>query len=173
MQNVILIGYMGAGKTTIGQALAQKYQLAFEDTDQLIEKKAGRLISEIFAQEGEAVFRDMETALLEELLSEKKKEAVVYAVGGGLPMREENRELLRKLGTVIYLTVQPDTVLERLKGDTTRPLLAGEHVRERVEQMLALRDPFYCEASHCRIAVDGKEISEIVREISPFFEENR
>lgn len=173
MKNIILIGFMGAGKTTIGQALAQQCGLIFEDTDQLIETKAGKTISAIFAEQGEEVFREMETALLEDLLSREDGAASVYSVGGGLPMREENRMLLKKLGTVIYLTIQPDTVLERLKGDTTRPLLAGDNVRERVEGLLTQRDPFYRAAAHHQVSVDNKGISELVEEILACFEENR
>lgn len=163
MQNVILIGFMGAGKTTVGQALAQSCSLAFADTDQLIEAKTNRTISAIFKEQGEEAFRRMETELLQDLLSEERP--AVYSVGGGLPIREENRTLLRRLGTVIYLTIKPDTVLERLKGDTTRPLLSGEHVRERVEELLWLRDPVYRETAHWSVSVDGKTVSALVEEI--------
>lgn len=166
MQNVILIGFMGAGKTTVGKVLAKRSSLAFADTDQLIEAKAGQTISAIFKEQGEAAFRQLETALLRNLLSEGLP--AVYSVGGGLPMQEENRALLRQLGTVIYLTIKPDTVLERLKGDTTRPLLSGENVRERVEQLLWLRDPVYRETAHWSLAVDGKTAEELAEEILTF-----
>lgn len=177
MQDMIMIGFMGAGKTTVGQALAKICGMTFEDTDQLIEKKAGMAISEIFSVQGEDAFRKMETDLLKELIAKKetlvKADAgTVYSVGGGLPMREENRGLLKQLGKVVYLTITPDTVLDRLKGDTTRPLLAGDNVRERVETLMTLRDPFYKEASHLCVAVDGKEVSRIVEEILADFRQN-
>lgn len=88
-------------------------------------------------------------------------------------MREENRELLKQLGRVVYLTITPDTVLTRLKGDTTRPLLAGTNVRERVEALLSLRDPLYREASHVSVATDGKALSRIVEEILVDFRQNQ
>lgn len=180
MQDMIMIGFMGAGKTTVGQALAKTCGMTFEDTDRLIEKKAGMAISEIFSVQGEDAFRKMETDLLKELIAKKetvvkagKEDAgTVYSVGGGLPMREENRGLLKQLGKVVYLTITPDTVLDRLKGDTTRPLLAGDNVRERVETLMTLRDPFYKEASHLCVAVDGKEVSRIVEEILADFRQN-
>ena len=88
-------------------------------------------------------------------------------------MREENRKLLKRLGRVVYLTITPDTVLTRLKGDTTRPLLAGSNVRERVEELLSLRDPLYREASHVCVATDGKALSRIVEEILADFRQNQ
>lgn len=163
MQNLILIGFMGAGKTTVGQALAKSRGLRFADTDQLIEARAGQTISDLFAEQGEAAFRDMETALLKDLRSDDRP--TVYSVGGGLPMREENRMLLSQLGTVIYLTIQPETVLRRLEGDTTRPLLSGTGVRERVEKLLAVRDPFYREAAQILVSVEEKTVSDLVEEI--------
>ena len=178
--DIILIGFMGAGKTTVGQALAQTFGLEFADTDQLIEKQAGKKISEIFSEDGEETFRRMETELLEELVRRKEvregtqsAHPVVYSVGGGLPMREENRRLLKRLGRVFYLTITPDTVLERLQGDTTRPLLAGEHVRERVEGLLSFRDPMYREACHVEVAADRKDLPRIVEEIMDDFRRNQ
>ena len=179
--DIILIGFMGAGKTTVGQALAKSAGMAFADTDQMIEKKAGKEVKAIFSEDGEETFRRMETGLLRQLLQEKEekraagkpKKATVYSVGGGLPMREENRELLKQLGRVVYLTITPDTVLTRLKGDTTRPLLAGTNVRERVEALLSLRDPLYREASHVSVATDGKALSRIVEEILVDFRQNQ
>ena len=101
--NIILIGFMGSGKTTVGIRLSYRMRRVIEDTDKLIEKKEGKTISEIFAQEGEAYFRQAETALLEELGG--KLHNHILSVGGGTPVREENRALLKKLGTVVYFRV--------------------------------------------------------------------
>lgn len=177
--DIILIGFMGAGKTTVGRELAKICKMTFADTDQMIVDKAGMAITEIFSAQGEEVFRKMETDLLKELIQKNadgntalRPAGTVYSVGGGLPMREENRALLKQLGHVVYLTSTPDTVLERLKGDTTRPLLAGDNVRERVETLLSYRDPFYKEASHQQVATDGKELSRIVEEVLAGFRQN-
>lgn len=163
MRNVILIGFMGAGKTTVGEALAKRYGLPLVDTDWLIEERAGMTISEIFEKKGEEVFRRTETAVLETLLSDP--ETKVISVGGGLPLREENRRLLKQLGTVIYLEVKPETVWKRLEGDTTRPLLQGGDVKQRVEEMITARSPIYREAAEVIVTADGRSVDEIVEEL--------
>ena len=153
MKNIILVGYMGCGKTTVGKNLARICEMAFLDTDELIEEQQGRTISEIFATDGEAVFRDMETQALKEMLK-KKKEGFVISTGGGMPVREENRELLKQLGKVFYLKAEPETIYERVKGDTKRPLLQCENPLNRIQEMLAQREPADEETSHHVITVD-------------------
>lgn len=166
MENVILIGFMGAGKTSVGTLYSQKHGLDFIDTDQMIEETEGMTVSRIFEEKGEEAFRRMETGLLERLT--RKGKAALISAGGGLPLREENRKLLKGLGTVVYLDVSAETVLSRLKGDTTRPLLMGDHVKEKVENMLKARGPIYEEASHVKIDVNNKGPEEIVSEIDHF-----
>lgn len=165
----ILVGFMGAGKTTVGRALASQLGAGFCDLDQAIEKEAGMSVSEIFAREGEDGFRKRETALLRRLAEEKKGgdgQITVYSTGGGMPVRPENRALLRELGQVIYLKISPDTVMNRLAGDTTRPLLQGDGGRERVEALMALRDPIYEETAHFVVQAEGRSIEAIVAEIA-------
>ena len=167
MKNIILVGYMGCGKTTVGKNLARICEMAFLDTDELIEEQQGRTISEIFATDGEAVFRDMETQALKEMLK-KKKEGFVISTGGGMPVREENRTLLMQLGKVFYLKAEPETIYERVKGDTKRPLLQCENPLNRIQEMLAQREPAYEETSHHVIAVGEKrqqELAEYIREM--------
>ena len=132
MKSIILIGYMGAGKSTIGKILAEKKQIPFFDTDIGIEEKQGRKISEIFRQEGEEYFRGLETDMLEELKEQKQKQ--VIATGGGLPMKVENQELLKKIGVIFYLVVKKETILERLREDKSRPLLMGEEKEKKIEK---------------------------------------
>lgn len=157
-QNIILIGFMGAGKTSVGNVLAKRSGKSLIDTDQMIEARAGMSISDIFKTQGEDAFRRLETEVLEQLISEAHGE--IISVGGGLPLREENRALLKKLGCVIYLSVKPETVLQRLKGDITRPLLQGDHVREKVNDLLAYRGPIYESAADKIVAVDGKSVKQ-------------
>ena len=169
--NIILIGFMGAGKTSVGETLSAKYGMELLDTDQLIEKKAGMTISKIFAEQGEDSFRALETGVLKELLA--GADHTVVSVGGGLPLREENRAVLKQLGAVIYLKVKPETVLERLKGDTTRPLLQGGDVERRVNDLLEYRSPVYESAAHRVIEVDGLDLDEIADEIYRITYDNR
>lgn len=164
MNNIILVGYMGCGKTTIGKHLARIGRYRFVDTDEEIEIQYGRSISDIFATDGEEAFRDMETVYLETLLLEKKK-GMVLSTGGGMPLRESNRQLLKRLGTVIYLRTKPETVYERVKGDTKRPLLQCENPLARIQEMIAKREPLYEEAAHHIIEADELKQGQIAEMI--------
>lgn len=161
--NIILTGYMGCGKTSLGKKLSYKERIALLDTDKMIEQKQGMTVSEIFDQKGEADFRMMETACLEEIWGYSDR--YVISVGGGLPMKEENRKLLKELGSVIYLRARPETIYERLKNDTSRPLLRGGDPRGKIEDMIGRRGPVYELAADCIIDVDGKEYETIIGEI--------
>lgn len=167
MKKLVLIGYMGAGKTTIGRRLSQELQVPFYDTDSYIEEKQGRCISDIFAENGEEYFRCLETEYLKELLEQEGDG--VLSTGGGLPLRRENRELLGKMGCTVYLQVSKDTVLERLKEDTTRPLLQVADREARIEEMLRVRHPVYMEAADLAVAADGRDADCIVQEILGYY----
>lgn len=163
MSNVILIGFMGCGKSTVGKRLSYALRKPFLDTDKMIEKKAQMTISELFEKKGEACFRDMETACIRELMGENG--TYVIAAGGGMALREENRKLLRRLGKVIYLRAAPDTIYERLKKDNTRPLLRGDDPKEKIRSLMAERAALYEDAAQVIVDVDGKEFEDIVKEI--------
>ena len=140
--NFVLIGYMGSGKTTVGGVLASVAGMDFVDMDPLMEERAGMSISRIFELETEKGFRDRESALIRDLAGENRR-GVVYATGGGSPLREENRKLLRSLGTVIWLQVSAESVLERLKDATDRPLLQRPDREQAVSDMIRERGPAY------------------------------
>lgn len=163
MKKLVLIGYMGAGKTTIGKRLSQKLQIPFYDTDSYIEEKQEQCISDIFAKYGEEYFRCLETECLKELLEQEREE--VLSTGGGLPLRRENRELLRQMGCTVYLQVSKDTILERLKKDTTRPLLQVADRERKIEEMLQVRHPVYMETADLTLVVDGRDVDGIAQEI--------
>lgn len=163
MGNVILIGFMGCGKTTVGLRLSYRLRRAVIDTDKEIEKEEKRAISDIFATDGEGYFRDKETACLQKLIESTSNQ--IISVGGGLPLREENRRLLHELGQVFYLSAKGETIYERLKDDTTRPLLQGGDPLTKIETLLQERDSYYRAAADVVIAVDGKSFSEILDEI--------
>lgn len=161
--NIILIGFMGSGKSTVGRELAKQMNYPFCDTDTVIEKKAKTSISIIFKDKGEEYFRDLETNTIKDMVAQTEK--TIVATGGGLPLRECNAALLKELGFVVYLNVTKETVLKRLKGDTTRPLLAGDDVDEKVHKLLEYRQPLYEIAAHLKVDVNDKAITEIVEEI--------
>ncbi len=162
MRSLILEGFMGCGKSYAARNLSAELKLPFIDTDAEIEKKAGKKISRIFADEGEEAFRRMETEELELLL--KRGEKAVISLGGGLPCREENRRLLKELGTVIYLKASPGLLMKRLKnGVEKRPMLAGQgDLRERIETLLAEREEQYLAAADITIELDTVNDRQIV-----------
>ena len=164
MENIILIGYMGSGKTTIGKNLAKQKKYKFVDTDEMIVEQQRRSINEIFVIVGEQAFRDMETAFLRQLIAEKK-EHMVISTGGGMPLRAENRQLLSHLGKVIYLKASPKTIYKRIKGDTTRPLLQCENPMKRIEEMIAEREPLYEQGATIVVDVNVLRQSEVTLEI--------
>ena len=163
MKNIILTGFMGCGKTTVGIRLSYRLRRAMEDTDKLIEKEEGRTISEIFRTDGESFFRELETECLKKLIRTAKN--MIISVGGGLPVREENRVLLKKLGTVIYLRASAETIYERTKHDTSRPLLQGDDPQGKIRTLLAAREKIYEDAADIVIDVDKKDFDTILDEI--------
>lgn len=163
MGNVILIGFMGSGKTTVGLRLSYRLRRPVIDTDKEIEREERRAISDIFAADGEAYFRDRETTCLRKLIESVNNQ--IISVGGGLPVREENRALLHELGQVFYLCAKEETIYERVKDDTTRPLLQGGDPLSKIRALLNERDPYYRAAADVVIAVDGKNFEQILNEI--------
>ena len=161
MKNLILIGFMGAGKTTIGKILAKEKKLAFMDTDERIVMEQGKSIPDIFAEYGEPYFRDLETGLLRRM-QEDTRDSVI-SVGGGMPVRKENRSLLRSLGCVIYLDASKQTILERVRNDGSRPMLNGDDLEERVTQLMKAREALYRQAAHLDIRTDGRSIHQVIQ----------
>ena len=159
-QNLVLIGFMGSGKTSVGIKLSYRLRMPVEDTDKLIERRQGRSISRIFGEEGEEYFRRLETGLLGELV--EKGYTAIYSVGGGTPLRPENRELLRQLGKVFLLRVRPETVYERLKNDTTRPLLQCQDPLKRIRELLESRAEAYESCADVILDVDDMGMDEIM-----------
>ena len=157
--NIILIGYMGSGKTSVGEQLGKLMKYQFTDTDRMIERKAGNTIKDIFRLYGEEEFRNMETELLLELLS--GMERTVLSTGGGLALREQNSRILKELGYVVFLKASRTTILKRLKNDLTRPLLQGDDLVSKVDRMLEIRTPIYEKAAHKMIITDGKRVQDI------------
>lgn len=163
MKHVILIGFMGSGKSTVGFRLSYKLKKCLIDTDKLIEEREKMSISEMFASKGEGYFRQKETECLNSLFHELGSR--IISLGGGTPIKAENREIIRKLGKVIYLQASPDTIYQRVKHDTSRPLLQCENPKGKIEAMLAERNPIYESVADIIIHVDGKEMKDVVQEI--------
>lgn len=161
--NIVLIGFMGCGKTTVGKALADRMEYEFYDTDEMIEKKENMKIPEIFEKNGEEYFRKVETGLLEKLAASMEK--AVISSGGGLPLRKENRKILKNTGLVVYLNADKETTYNRVKNDKNRPLLAVEDVKGRIEELINIRRPLYEEAAHVSIETDNQTVEGIIEKI--------
>ena len=136
---------MGAGKTTVGRALAQRCGLRFIDSDHEIEQQQGCSISALFARVGEAGFREIEARMIDRLT---RLDHVVLATGGGAVLRAENRKALRSRGTVVYLRASPDDLAHRLRHDRSRTLLQQGDARARMHELFRVRDPLYRETAH-------------------------
>jgi shikimate kinase len=144
--NIILIGFMGSGKSSVGRMLARRLRFQFLDTDQLVEDRARMAIKDIFAGPGgEAAFRDRETAALESLLVSTHRN--VIATGGGIVTQPRNIPLLRQLGWVVLLQADPDELFKRVARNHDRPLLRVKDPRAKVHEMLAIRQPLYEQAA--------------------------
>lgn len=148
--NFILVGLMGAGKTTLGRQLSEFYQRPFYDSDHVIVERAGVSIPTIFEMEGEQGFRARESQVIAELSS---MENIVLATGGGAVLREDNRTCLREGGLVVYLHVLPEILFERVRYDKNRPLLQVEDPLARFRQLYEQRDDIYREAAHVVLEV--------------------
>ncbi len=162
-QNVVLIGPMGAGKSTIGRQLSAKLGFEFLDTDTIIESRSGADIPWIFDVEGEQGFRDRETAVLNDVLNVKNS---VVATGGGIVMREENRALLQRIGKVFYLCAGVEQLIKRTQKDKKRPLLQVADPQKKIKELLELRDPIYRQIADAVIVTDGSSAKSVVQEIS-------
>ena len=154
-ENIVLVGFMGSGKSAIGRSIAKRLGFQFLDSDQIVVQRAGRPIVDIFAEEGEEAFRNYETQALESLQHHKR---CVVATGGGAVLREHNRELLRELGFVVCLTASEDAIFERVSRTNKRPLLRTENPRETLHKLLEARQPAYTAAA--QLTLDTTELTQ-------------
>jgi shikimate kinase len=160
-KNIILTGFMGVGKTSIGTRLARDLGYTFVDTDELIEADQKTTITEIFAQKGEPYFRDVEARIIRTVLENGNQ---VVSTGGGAVIRDENREIFKEAGLVVCLTARPDVIYERIKHETHRPLLKVTDPMVRIRDLLESRATFYNQADLI-IDTSEKSVDEAVREI--------
>jgi shikimate kinase len=164
--SVALIGYRGTGKSTVAQQLALRLGWDWVDADVEIELRAGKSIAAIFADAGEAAFRDLESDAVAELC---RRERTAIALGGGAVLREENRAAIARCGAIVWLQASVDTLVERQAADATtaarRPNLTNLGVRQEVEQLLAQRTPIYRACATLEVDTEGKSPAEISAEI--------
>lgn len=156
-KNIILVGFMGSGKTTVGKALAKSLNYNFIDTDDLVELNEGTTISEIFEKKGERYFRELESDALSQSIGCTK---TVISTGGGIVTIERNKQILSK-EAVVYLKASPKQIYNNVKHDQSRPLLQGGNVFDKIRKMLKQRQIHYAQVAEYTVEVDGKTPQEI------------
>lgn len=167
MRNIILIGPMGAGKTTVGRQIAKRTRMEFLDSDHMIEDRCGVSISTIFDIEGEEGFRKRESKMLNELC---QRTGIVLATGGGAIASEENRILLRKSGFVVYLKTSIDTQLARTQKNQNRPLLENVDPEQKLTELMEERGELYEQEADLIVTSGERVVSKVVDEIMAHFE---
>ncbi len=158
MKNIILIGFMGSGKTEVGKRLAERLGYQFVDTDNIIEKKTGKSIGDIFREHGEGYFRGLEAEVVRDLSGLSRH---VIATGGGIVINRENILNLKKTGLMVWLNASPETIYNRVRYESHRPLLYADNPLEEIKRLIGVREQFYKEAD-ISVETDGLEVEKIV-----------
>ncbi|MFQ5800722.1 MAG: shikimate kinase [Candidatus Hydrothermarchaeales archaeon] len=161
MKNIILTGFMGAGKSAVGKKLAERLSMEIIDTDDVIEQESGMKISDIFSQSGEPHFRKLEKIVVEEVSTFNNH---VIITGGGVVVNKENIENLRKNGIIVYLHTTPEVIYERVKSETHRPLLQAKDPMKKIKELLDYRAQFYAN-NDIEVDTSNLSVDEVVEEI--------
>jgi shikimate kinase len=165
--HLFLIGFMGAGKSTVGRLVADRIGRPFVDLDSLIEREAGMRITQIFAESGEERFRELESRALAAMASRPPS---VVACGGGIVLSDENRLSLQRLGTIVYLKVTAGEAVARVGDGGTRPLLAGPGGALAATTLLAARESLYSSVADITVDTSGRRPSEVASEVATAYE---
>lgn len=160
--NIMLIGFMGTGKTTVSREIAKSMNLSEVDMDSYIVKREGMSINDIFESKGEDYFRDVETKCLKEIQKEKGR---IVSCGGGVVLKDENVECMKDKGVVVLLTATPQTVYNRVKNGKDRPVLNGHMNVEYISELMEKRKQRYLDVADIKIITDGKRPVDICNEI--------
>ncbi|MFZ1073854.1 MAG: shikimate kinase [Verrucomicrobiia bacterium] len=163
--NLALIGFMGTGKTSVGRLVADQLRFDYLDTDELIQSRTGRSITDIFARDGEPAFRGLEQQVTGELST---REHTLIATGGGLPTKPENLASLKTHALVVCLWASPEKIWERVKNQTHRPLLHGPEPQKKIRDLLAAREQFYRQAD-VLINTDIRSVREVAQQVVHHF----
>lgn len=162
MKNILLIGFMGCGKSTVSKVISRRYMMDVVEMDTLIEEREGLSIPDIFEKKGEAYFRELETGLLKELRGASN---TVISCGGGAPLREENAACMKAIGVTVLLTASADIILERVSRNNKRPLLENNKNTEYITKMMEERRERYEAAADIIINTDNKTVDYVCDEI--------
>ncbi len=162
MKNIILTGLMGAGKSTVGRALAKRRKMQFFDSDRVIEERTGVNIPTIFEIEGEEGFRDREQQVIADLVA---KEGVIIATGGGSLLRKENRKALTESGIIVYLCATPRQLYSRIRYDKSRPLMQTDDPLQTLTHLLNSREQYYLDTANLIIRTGKHRVAVTIKQI--------
>lgn len=164
MDNIVLIGFMGSGKTVVGKIISERLNLKFVDIDKLIEEEQDRTIPEIFSTFSEDYFRKLEKGMVARVAEDGNQ---VIATGGGVVLNPKNMANLRKNGVIIWLVVSPEVVWKRTERDGSRPLLQVSYPEKTIEELLSFRKSLYAQADF-KVETSNLSVDEVVKEILKF-----
>ena len=162
MNHVVIIGFMGSGKTRVGKQLSKDLGLSFVDLERLITRKMNMSAREIFQRFGEPYYRALETVALKQFIQDNERR--VISLGAGLPLQEQNEKYIKQLGTVVYLKGSAETFRKRLEGNNN-PLLEGDNQEEKIKKLLKQRDPIYHKFADIEVVTGVKPFEELIKEI--------
>lgn len=162
MNHIVIIGFMGSGKTRVGKRLAKDLELPFIDVDRLITKQFNMSVKEIFERFGEPFYRALETLTIKNLIEDK--EPKVISLGAGLPVQEQNQQYLKQLGTIIYLKGSYSVLKKRLEG-SSNPLIDGDDQEDKIKKLLKQRDPVYAKFADIQVVTGVKPFEDLIGEI--------
>ena len=163
MNHIVIIGFMGSGKTRVGKQLAKDMGLPFVDLEKIITRKMNLSAREIFERFGEPYYRALETLALKQLIQDKDRK--VISLGAGLPLQEQNEKYLKELGIIVYLKGSLATLKKRLEGSKKDPLLDGDDRDEKIKKLLKQRDPVYDKFADIKVVTGEKPFEELIQEI--------
>ena len=167
--NIVLVGFMGTGKTSVGHELASMLNMNFIDTDDIIEQDSSRSISDIFTNMGEEHFRNLESKAVEKV---SKLSQYIISTGGGVVIRDQNIQNLKSTGILFHLDAAPEVIFQRTKHETQRPLLKVDDPMGKIREMLENRAPFYAKADY-RIDTSQLSVKEVAEKIVEFYKMNQ
>ncbi|RUL85065.1 shikimate kinase [Tautonia sociabilis] len=163
-RGIALVGYRATGKSTVGRIVADRLGWPFEDADRALERRAGKPIAAIFAEQGENAFRDLEQRILAELADGRSP--MVLATGGGVVLRQENRDALGRFGFVAWLAARPETIADRLRADPDgRPALTSAGLLDEVASVLERREPLYRRVASAVVETDGRSPEQVAEDL--------
>ncbi|OGC07923.1 hypothetical protein A2230_04100 [candidate division WOR-1 bacterium RIFOXYA2_FULL_36_21] len=168
MSNIVLIGFMGTGKSDVGKKVAEQLGFSYLDTDEVIEKTEKKKINDIFKENGERYFRDLETEVIRTL---QDYDRFVIATGGGMVLRPENVQMLKQIGPLILLYTKPEVIFERVKFVKNRPLIEEGDKQERIREILKKREPLYEKVADYKIDTSNLTIDKVVKKVIEYFKE--